>query len=155
MMKSTKINQEDFRNSALRSLKAELQTRESELNKVQALFSDISHAIEGAEKLNAVQWYFHAKAVAKVQRVRRPIKKRIIVLERMIAELEKPNGSIDKALEIGKKLEKEMEGNILKYYKFRHLKNTDFKKFNILHETEEALKRLKLDSYEEEYEREY
>lgn len=157
MMKSTGDNLQDWKNTSLRSLKSEKQTREEELRRLHALESDILHCLEGGERLTVIQTYYHAKALKKVLRIRRCLKRRLVVVEEMIVELEKEGATLDKALQLGLRREKEMEGNVLKNYRPRYLKTTNYKdkERNIAKDVDEALKRIRVDAYEDEYYREF
>lgn len=131
----------------------ELEIMDYKFDKVQALFSDISHYLEGTN-LRFAECCKCAVAMAKVQRTRRPIKRRVIVLKEVIKELERPNSTVESALELERVKTKEMAGNILNFYRFRHLKDTRKKGFNVVKQTEEALRKLEMDEYEAMYEKE-
>ena len=137
----------------LSKYRGELRQRKWEFDKVQALFSDISHSLEGSD-LRFIDYCKYAIAMAKVQRTRRPIKRRVIVLEKVIKELERPESTVESVLEFERKETAAMAGNILDYYHFRHLRNIGSANFDVLKETNDALRRLEIERFEAEYEEE-
>ena len=137
----------------LNKYRGELKRKNWELDKIQALFSDISHSLEGKE-LRAVDYCKYAISMAKVQRSRRVIKRRAIVLGKVVKELERPESTVESALELERVETAAMAGNILNFYKFRHLKNVNADNFDILKETNAALRKLEVESYVNDYEEE-
>jgi len=140
--------------SIRRNINKELEERIKEQSKIDRIKEDILHILEGSEKMNAVEFCMVAMALRKVLRIRRVLKKRRIVLESMLECLNEGGAKPEDIHKIGWKQENLMRGNVLKYYNLRFLKNkTDLKKYPVMAQVNDALERLNLKEYEDDYNR--